>query len=89
MFLAFLFFYCGKFQTHRNTLELTQLTDNVVSTVTPALYVFFLYDYFYMYVNFLTKSTISGNSLQYSCLENAMDRKAWRATVRGVAQSQR
>ena len=28
-----------------------------------------------------------GNSLQYSCLENPMDRGAWRATVHGVAQS--
>ena len=29
-----------------------------------------------------------GNSLQSSCLENAMDRGAWRATVQGVAKSQ-
>ena len=28
-----------------------------------------------------------GNSLQYSCLENPMDRGAWRATVHRVAQS--
>ena len=28
------------------------------------------------------------NPLQYSCLENPMDRGAWRATVRGVAKSQ-
>ena len=28
-----------------------------------------------------------GNSLQYSCLENPMDRRAWWATVRGVAKS--
>ena len=28
-----------------------------------------------------------GNSLQYSCLENPMDRRAWRATVHGVAKS--
>ena len=28
-----------------------------------------------------------GNSLQYSCLENAMDRGAWWATVHGVAKS--
>ena len=26
--------------------------------------------------------------LQYSCLENPMDRGAWRATVRGVAKRQ-
>ena len=29
-----------------------------------------------------------GNLLQYSCLENPMDRGAWWATVYGVAQSQ-
>ena len=28
-----------------------------------------------------------GNPLQYSRLENPMDRGAWRATVRGVAES--
>ena len=28
-----------------------------------------------------------GNLLQYSCLENPMDREAWRATVHGVTQS--
>ena len=29
----------------------------------------------------------NGNPLQYSCLENRMDRGAWRATVRGVIKS--
>ena len=29
-----------------------------------------------------------GNPLQYSCLENSMDRGAWQATVHGVAKSQ-
>ena len=28
-----------------------------------------------------------GNSLQYSCLENPMDRGAWWATVHGVAKN--
>ena len=28
-----------------------------------------------------------GNPLQYSCLENPMNRGAWWATVRGVAES--
>ena len=27
-----------------------------------------------------------GNPLQYSCLENPMDRRAWGATVHGVAK---
>ena len=30
----------------------------------------------------------NGNPLQYSCLENSMDRGAWRATVHGVTNSQ-
>ena len=29
------------------------------------------------------------NPLQYSCLENPMDRGAWQATVNGVAKSQK
>jgi len=29
-----------------------------------------------------------GNPLQYSCLENPMDRRAWRSTVHRVAKSQ-
>ena len=29
----------------------------------------------------------NGNPLQYSCLENPMDRGAWQATVHRVAQS--
>ena len=28
----------------------------------------------------------NGNPLQYSCLENPMDRGAWRATVHGVVK---
>ena len=30
----------------------------------------------------------NGNPLQYSCLENPMDRGAWRAAVHGVSKSQ-
>ena len=30
-----------------------------------------------------------GNPLQYSCLENSMDRGAWWATVHGVSKSQK
>ena len=30
----------------------------------------------------------NGNLLQYSCLENAMDRGAWRATVHGVGHKE-
>ena len=31
----------------------------------------------------------NGNPLQYSCLENPMDRGAWWATAHGVAKSQK
>ena len=30
----------------------------------------------------------NGNPLKYSCLENSIDRGAWRATVHGVAKGQ-
>ena len=30
----------------------------------------------------------NGNPLQYSCLENPMDREAWSTTVHGIAKSQ-
>ena len=29
----------------------------------------------------------NGNALQYSCLENSMDRGAWGATIHGVAKN--
>ena len=29
----------------------------------------------------------NGNPLQYSCLENSLDRGAWRSTVHGVAKN--
>ena len=30
----------------------------------------------------------NGNPLQYSCLENSVDRGAWRARVHGITKSQ-
>ena len=36
----------------------------------------------------LTGGEGNGNPLQYSCLENSVDRGAWWAAVYGVAQSQ-
>ena len=37
-------------------------------------------------VQLLEDKVIYGNPLQYSCLENLMDRGAWQATVHGVAR---
>ena len=34
------------------------------------------------------ENRMASHSLQYSCLENSMDRGAWRAIVLGVAKSQ-
>ena len=36
----------------------------------------------------VTDGVGSGYPLQYSCLENPMDRGTWRTTVHGVAKSQ-
>ena len=33
------------------------------------------------------KDPLAGNQLQYSCLENPLDRGAWQAIVHRVAQS--
>ena len=46
----------------------------------------------YLYNNILDVTEIvigegSGNPLQYSCLENPMDGRAWWATVHGVIKS--
>ena len=30
----------------------------------------------------------NGSPLQYSCMENSMDREAWRAVVHGATESQ-
>ena len=36
----------------------------------------------------ITPAEGNGNQIQYSCLENSMDRGAWQVTVHGVAKSQ-
>ena len=35
----------------------------------------------------LLEEDVATHPLQYSCLENPMDRETWRATVHSVAQS--
>ena len=39
-------------------------------------------------INYLPIEAGNGNPLQYSCLENSMDKAAWWATVHGVAKTQ-
>ena len=45
-----------------------------------------LHDFIYLMLK--TSGAGTGNPLQYSCLENFMDRGAWQAIVHGVAKSQ-
>ena len=41
----------------------------------------------YLHVHVLSHAEGNGTPLQYSCLENPMDRGAWRAAVHGAAES--
>ena len=43
---------------------------------------------YFFFFNLILMAVGNGNPLQYSCLENPMDRGAWWATVDGVAKSQ-
>ena len=38
---------------------------------------------------FIVPGVGNDNPFQYSCLENSKDRRAWRATVHGVAKSRK
>ena len=44
------------------------------------IYVFYIHIYTYIYIYIYVFGEGNGNSLQYSCLENPMDRGAWQAT---------
>ena len=46
-----------------------------------------LFHFFYFIFSAPISGEGNGNILQYSCLENPMDREAWWAAVHGVAQS--
>ena len=47
-----------------------------------------LYPYPYLYLSiYFYPGEGSGNPLQYSCLDNSMNRGAWQATVHGVARA--
>ena len=42
--------------------------------------------FFFLAVSITINGEGNGNPLQYSCLENPMDRRTWQATVCGVAR---
>ena len=70
---------------HRVAKELDmtqQLNNNNNGCICVCVCVCMLYVYIYA-----CKKKGHGNSLQYSCLENPMDRAAWLATIHRVAQS--
>ena len=49
------------------------------------IYIHICITYIYRYLSiYLSKKKGNGNPLQYSCLENPMDRGAWQAIVHGV-----
>ena len=50
------------------------------------LHIYHLIALFHLLLN--TDGVGNGNQLQYSCLENSVDRGAWQATVHAVAENQ-
>ena len=48
----------------------------------------YIYIYIYIHIHTYTIGEGNGNPLQYSCLENSVDGRAWWAAVHRVAQSQ-
>ena len=47
-----------------------------------------IYIHTYIHIYVYIHGEGDGNPLQYSCLENSMDREAWQATVCGVARDE-
>ena len=50
-------------------------------SLTVAIVIYLMFDYVYV-----LPGEGNGDPLQYSCLENPMDRGAWQATVHGVSR---
>ena len=53
-------------------------------------HIFYKFNFLYLNIMFSLRLFGEGNGtpLQYSCLENPMDRGAWKAAVHGVTKSQ-
>ena len=47
----------------------------------------YIYLHIHLYIYIYSAGEGNGNPLQYSCLENSMNRGAWRSIVCGVAKS--
>ena len=70
---------------HRVSKSQTRLKQ--LSSNTSSLHLCLMNNYAYLILNVYTDGEGNGNPLQYSCLENSMDREAWWATVHVVAKS--
>ena len=66
--------------------RLGQVLDDLPGE-TSLILSFYLFNILFWLCQVLVPGGGNGNPLQYSCLENPMDRGAWWATVRGVAES--
>ena len=68
-------------------IVLLHIVVPMILLVNVYIYMVCVYIYIYIVHICVTSGGGHGNPLQYSCLENPMDR-AWRDTVHGVSQSQ-
>ena len=66
--------------------RLGQILDDLPGE-TSLILSFYLFNILFWLCQVLVPGGGNGNPLQYSCLENPMDRGAWWAPVRGVAES--
>ena len=68
----------------------SMLFNIYVSVSVPVFLLLLISNFFPMWkvcrINFTWFKYLNGNPLQYSCLENSMDRGAWQATVHGVTR---
>ena len=72
-----------------NLLERPSLAAPCYPSIYPPQSIYpFLFILLYCTFQWQLPGEGNGNPLQYSCLENSMDRGAWQTTVHGIAKSQ-